>query len=87
MPNLAEMPVPIFKHLPPVTDESSVEERSDSNDVDFEPREDSERRGFDQPELNDLARELPLSKKASEFLASRLNEKNLLKNGGRVSYF
>ena len=37
--------------------------------------------------LNDLARDLGLSKKASEIPASRLNEKNILEQGVKVSYF
>lgn len=53
----------------------------------FEIHEDSVRRGFDQHELNDLARDLGLSKKASEILPSSLNEKNFLEQGVNVSYF
>lgn len=87
MPHSAEIPVPVFEHLPPLEDLIDVEERSDSNDADFDIHEDSVRRGFDQHELNDLARDLGLSKKASEILASRLNEKNLLEQGVKVSYF
>ena len=34
-----------------------------------------------------MARDLGLSKKASELLASRLNEKNLLEQGAKLSYF
>ena len=70
--------VPVFEQLPPLEYLSDVEERSNSNDTDFEIHEDSVRRGFDYHELNDLVCDLGLSKKASEILASRLNEKNLL---------
>lgn len=87
MPHSAEIPVPVFKQLPPLEDLRAVEERSDSNDADFEIHEDSVRRGFDQHKLNDLARDLGLSKKASEILASRLNERNLLEQEVKVSYF
>ena len=38
----------------------------------------NESKKFDQAELNDLARDLGLSKKSSEILGSRLDEKNLL---------
>ena len=81
-----EILVPVLEKLPPLEDLSDVEERSDSNDAYFEIHEDSVRRGFDQHELNYLERDLGLSKKASEILASRLNE-NLLEQGVKASYF
>ena len=40
-----------------------------------------------QIELNDLVRDLGLSKQAAEVLASRLKEKNLLDSFAKVSYF
>ena len=83
-----EIPVPVFEQLSPLEDLSNVEERSGSNDGDFEIQEDSVPRGFDEHELNDFVRHLGLiKKKASEILASRLNEKNLLEQGVKVSYF
>ena len=87
MPHSAKTPVPVFKQLPHLEDLSDVEERSDSNDADFDIHQDPVRRGFDQHELNHFARNLGLSKKASEILSSRLNEKNLLEQGVQVSYF
>ena len=66
MPHSAEIPVPVFEQLPDLEDLSDDEERSDSNDADFEIHEDSVRRGFGQHELNDLARDLGLSKKLQE---------------------
>ena len=42
---------------------------------------------FDAMELNDLVRDLNLSKKLSELLASRLSEKNLLMPDVKTSYF
>ena len=87
MPHSDEIPVPLFEQLPPREDLSDAEERSDSNDEDFEIDKDSVHREFDQRELNDLARNLGLSKKPSEVLASRLNEKNLLEHRVKVSYF
>jgi len=87
MPHSADIPVPVFEQLPPLEDLSDVEERSDSNDADFAIHEDPVRRGFDQHELNDLARDLGLSKEATEILASRLKENNLLEQGVTVSYF
>ena len=42
---------------------------------------------FSQTELNDLVRDLGLSKKAAEILASRLQEKHLLDDSAKVLYF
>ena len=42
---------------------------------------------FNQSELNDLVRELVISKESSELLALRLNEKNLLHPGTRITYY
>ena len=52
-PHSHAIPVPNFEQ-PPLKDLSDVEERSDSNDIDFEIHEDSVRRGFDQQELKYL---------------------------------
>ena len=42
---------------------------------------------FSQNEINDLARDLNLSKESSELLASRLKEKNLLQPGTIITYY
>lgn len=42
---------------------------------------------FNQSELNDLVRDLNLSKNSAEILASRLKEKNLLSPGTLVSFY
>ena len=42
---------------------------------------------FSQEELNDLIRDLKLSKLASELLASRLKEKKCLQAGPKISAF
>jgi len=42
---------------------------------------------FSQGELNDLARDLNLSKESSELLASRLKEKNLLQPGTLITFY
>lgn len=42
---------------------------------------------FNQAELNDLLRDLNLSKEPSEVLVSRLKEKNLLESGTVVTYY
>lgn len=89
VPHSAEIPVPVFQALPSleIQEYDSTEDRSDSDDEDFEVDNDSVRKGFNQHELNDLVRDLGLSKKASELLASRLQEKNLLEKGAKVTYF
>ena len=40
-----------------------------------------------QNELNDLVRDLNLSKSSAEFLASRLKGKNLLSDGTRITFY
>ena len=42
---------------------------------------------FNQFELNDLVRDLNLSKETLEILASRLNEKNLLQPGTNITFY
>ncbi|GBM36704.1 hypothetical protein AVEN_221969-1 [Araneus ventricosus] len=42
---------------------------------------------FNQDELSDLTRDLNLSKEASELLASRLNNKNLLEEGNKITFY
>ena len=42
---------------------------------------------FSQTELNDLVRDLGLSKKAEEIVASRLQVKHILGDSAKVSYF
>ncbi len=53
----------------------------------YEPAELMEPQLYDQARLNDLVRDLRLSKDDAELLASRLQENNLLDNSARVSYF
>jgi hypothetical protein len=83
VPHGPDVPVP----QPPVTltDDSTTEEDSDKGDHDFPF--DSECEGpqlFTQPELNDLVRDLGLSKEKAELLVSRLQEKNVLASGTLV---
>ena len=42
---------------------------------------------FSQRKLNDLTRDLNLSKESTEFLASSLEEKNLLKPGTLITFY
>ena len=83
---------------PPVdssdTEVESVHGVDDLNDDDFDSSQlnansstSKEPECFNQNELNDLVRDLNLSKESSELLASRLNEKCLLTNDTRVTYY
>ncbi|KAI6651782.1 hypothetical protein LOD99_5029 [Oopsacas minuta] len=58
-----------------------------SSDRDFEDTSSMVPQRFDQLELNDLISDLDLSKESSEVLASRLNDKNLLHPGTKITYY
>ena len=85
--HLTEIPVPVLTRLLSLVDLDPDEELDDCQYADFEIEDDSACKGFDQNELNDLAWYLGLSKVVSELLASRLNEKNFLEKGAKISYF
>jgi len=85
VPYSEELPVPVFEGLPQLESPLSSEEEdvsidSDNTlaDNDFPPSLLSPQL-FSQGELNDLARDLILSKESSELLASRLKEKKSFK--------
>lgn len=59
---------------------------SSQNDADFEGMS-NEPKCFSQNELDDLVRDLNLSKQASELLASRLKEKKLLSSDTKISFY
>ncbi|CAH1113490.1 unnamed protein product [Psylliodes chrysocephalus] len=59
---------------------------SSKNDSDLEGMS-NEPKCFSQNELDDLVRDLNLSKQASELLASRLKEKNLLSSDTKISFY
>ncbi|KAI6654433.1 hypothetical protein LOD99_829 [Oopsacas minuta] len=90
VPHCSDLPVPIFTEFLGLYDDedgANSEEVNDHDcdyDVDFQGPS-SEPSLFNQAELNDLIRDLDLSKEFPELLASRLQEKNLLhqrtKNG------
>ena len=69
------------------------EEDADSQDLEFSVPSCSNETtnktpdAFNQEELNDLVRDLCLSKESSELLASRLAEKCLLSKSTKVSYY
>jgi len=80
VPHIEELPAPVFESLPQLESSLSSEEEDvsiDSNnsltDNDFPPSLLSPQL-FSQGELNDMARDLNLSKESSEMLASRLNK-------------
>ena len=99
VPHSEEVPVPEFKSFPNLTDVECVplnvsgdldqsEDDPDFDDQDFDDQDlSSQPKQFDQGELNDLVRDLNLSKKSAELLASRLSEKNLLQKGTKVSFY
>ena len=84
-----EIPITVFKELANVPNENldvSFEEQDDLNDNDFVPKS-SEPILFNQEELSDLIRDLNLSKESSELLASRLNDRNLLQQGTKITFY
>lgn len=64
----------------------SGSESDDNSDDDF-PHDCSEPQLFSQSQLNDLIRDLALSKDSAQLLGSRLQEKNLLTPGTSFSWF
>ena len=84
-----EIPIPVFKELPDVPNENldvNFEENDDLNDNDFVPKS-SEPILFNPEELSNLIRDLNLSKESSELLASRLNDRNLLQQGTKITFY
>ena len=96
-------PVPHSDRFPPLifngfvsSDEASESEREEFmeceyKETDTKSEDSSETKltyhQFNQSELNNLVRDLDLSKQAAELLASKLNEKHLLDNSAKVSFF
>lgn len=64
---------------------SSSSDESETSD--FNPDISSQPQPFNQEDLSALVRDLGLSKKASEILASRLKQRNLLTPETRISYY
>lgn len=98
-PNLdsAIRPVPHSSEIPIPQPPSSLDEYlSESEDEDTLPPQDESSSDFSfdegpelfsQSELNDLVRDLGLSKDAAELLGSRLKNKNLLSSGTSFSWY
>ena len=95
IPHCNEIPVPVFKGLPELElpgseeDQASVLSTDGSeaivSDVGFPPS--SLPQLFAEEQLNDLTRDLNLSKKSSELLASRLKEKNLVQPVTLINFY
>ena len=85
-----DLPVPVFTSLPEIdeTEEIPADLSISSGDScsDYEEPSNGPQL-FNQSELNDLVRDLCLSKEQSEVLASRLQEKNILDSGTKVTYY
>ena len=68
-------------------DDVTPEILTDSVDTAYAPSATWNLQQFSQPDLNYRVRNLGLSKIAAEILASRLQEKSLLKKIAKISYF
>src|ERR1043165_5023175 len=88
------LPVPI----PPTDGLDSIEDEMESGeafgrnpetsiDLDYVPDESLEAQTFTQDELNDLVRDLALSKEKAELLVPRLKQKNLLEKNVLISHY
>ncbi len=83
-----EIPVPACRELPDSDDEATTADEADeggNTEEEYEAQDGPQ--PFSQCELNDLVRDLGLSKTSSELLASRLKEKNLLGEDTRITFF
>jgi len=96
VPHCEELPVPVFTVFSSCedSDHDEGEHEGCKNEVVSESEsfsDDANRLSapgpFRQTELNDLVRDLGLSKKVAEILASRLQVKHLLDDSAKVSYF
>ncbi|CAK8684393.1 unnamed protein product [Clavelina lepadiformis] len=93
VPHSDEKPLPVFISLPELHEEaiSSSEAsfgKGESEIFQPAPEDLSDKPSqFNQMELNDLVRDLYLPKQLAELLASRLQERKLLKAGTSVTFF
>ena len=95
----AEVPVPVFTSLPELTaDEMHLEAMDDTDSSDSSIGCSSSMaaaassliakpKPFSQSQLNDLVRDLGLSKNSSEILASRLGEHGILDSGTKITVY
>ena len=95
IPHSDKVPVSIFTKLPDIDEDQLRSSTSSSNSDDDDEEQDiaheawnADRVSFySQSELNDLIKNLNLPKQYAEVLASRLQEKHLLKAGTSVSFY
>ena len=93
VPHSEELPIPVFEGLPQLESVLSSEDDLFSTNSETTIADNAFPPSlllpqlFSQNELNDLARDLNLSKESSELLASRLKEKNLLQPGTFITYY
>nr|XP_047125236.1 uncharacterized protein LOC124807409 [Hydra vulgaris] len=91
VPHSDDVPISVFTTPPDLTvsDEEDMQnlvcEHADSGS-EYEDST-SKQQQFSQEEINDLVRDLSLSKQNSELLASRLSEKNSLKAECKITFF
>ena len=67
-----------------VNDSTAAQESQEDKEAGFS---DDAPHPFSQNELNELVRDLHLSKFSAELLPSRLKEKNLLSDGTRITFY
>ena len=79
-------PVPVYAMLSDDSDNDSTVAQESQEDEEASFSDDIPH-PFSQNELNDLVRDLNLSKSSAEFLASKLQEKNLFSDGTRITFY
>lgn len=85
VPHSDDIPVPVYGELPAIScEDSSTTEGNTEEEVVLDA---DASHPLSQKELNDLVRDLSLSKFSSELLASRLNEKNLLSASAHITFY
>lgn len=88
VPHNESLSIPIPPHDEIETSDDDRDSHKSTSDENYEPYDHgSAPHTFSQAELNDLVRDLSLSKDKAELLASRMKEKNLLEQGVRITYF
>lgn len=92
VPHCSAIPIPVFTSLQDVSDdetdesESNCSTYSDSASVSASSSK-TTAQPFTQGQLNDLVRDLALSKEAAEILASRLGQHGILDSEARVTFY
>lgn len=80
-----ELPVPACRELSDSDDEATTAYEGGDTEEEYDTQDGPQ--PFSQCELNDLVRDLSLSKTSAELLASRLKEKKLLGEDARITFF